>query len=145
MKIFSLVCNLTLFLHNLQSGFLPIPRTGMCFIDGRGNRGQLFKLSVGHKVIGRVRRVGNPVHVWFRRAYARRIMIAFKNVNPPGLIRFREYRRGFQTQHGLLSMPATLGRSGYLTTDTAQTQWLCRAAKPSAGASGFALDAQSTA
>ena len=45
------------------------------FIDGRGNRGQLFKLSVGHKVIGRVRRVGNPVHVWFRRAYARRIMM----------------------------------------------------------------------
>ena len=44
-------------------------------IDGRGNRGQLFKLSVGHKVIGRVRRVGNPVHVWFRRAYARRIMM----------------------------------------------------------------------
>lgn len=66
-------------------------------------------------------------------------------VNPPRLIRFREYRRGFQTQHGLSSMPATLGRSGYLTTDTAQTQWLCRAAKPSAGASGFALDAQSTA
>ena len=66
-------------------------------------------------------------------------------VNPPRLIRFREYRRGFQTPHGLSSMPATLGRSGYLTTDTAQTQRLCRAALPSAGASGFALDAQSTA
>ena len=45
-----------------------------------------------------------------------------KNVNPPRLIRFREYRRGFQTPHGRKSMPATLGRSGYLTTDTAQTQ-----------------------
>ena len=45
-----------------------------------------------------------------------------KEVNPPRLIRFREYRRGFQTPHGLSSMPATLGRSGYLTTDTAQTQ-----------------------
>ena len=66
-------------------------------------------------------------------------------VNPPRLIHFREYRRGFQTPHGLSSMPATLGRSGYLATDTAQTQWLCRAALPSAGASGFALDAQSTA
>ena len=43
-------------------------------------------------------------------------------VNPPRLIRFREYRRGFQTPHGRKSMPATLGRSGYLTTDTAQTQ-----------------------
>lgn len=66
-------------------------------------------------------------------------------VNPPRLIRFREYRRGFQTPHELSFMPATLGRSGFLTTDTAQTQWLCRAASPSAGASGFALDAQSTA
>lgn len=66
-------------------------------------------------------------------------------VNPPRLIRFREYRRGFQTPHELSFMPATLGRSGYLTTDTAQTQWLCRAALPSAGDSGFALDAQSTA
>ena len=44
------------------------------------------------------------------------------HVNPPRLIRFREYRRGFQTPHGLSSMPATLGRNGYLTTDTAQTQ-----------------------
>lgn len=43
-------------------------------------------------------------------------------VNPPLLIRFREYRRGFQTPHGHSPMPATLGRSGYLTTDTAQTQ-----------------------
>ena len=43
-------------------------------------------------------------------------------VNPPRLIRFREYRRGFQTPHELSFMPATLGRSGYLTTDTAQTQ-----------------------
>ena len=43
-------------------------------------------------------------------------------VNPPRLIRFREYRRGFQTPHKLSFMPATLGRSGYLTTDTAQTQ-----------------------
>ena len=43
-------------------------------IDGRGNRGQLFKLSVGHKVIGHIRWVGNPVHVWFRRAHARRII-----------------------------------------------------------------------
>lgn len=43
-------------------------------------------------------------------------------VNPPRLIHFREYRRGFQTPHGRKSMPATLGRSGYLTTDTAQTQ-----------------------
>ena len=68
-----------------------------------------------------------------------------KDVNPPRLIRFREYRRGFQTPHELSFMPATLGRSGFLTTDTAQTQWLCRAASPSAGASGFALDAQSTA
>ena len=66
-------------------------------------------------------------------------------VNPPRLIRFREYRRGFQTPHELSFMPATLGRNGYLTTDTAQTQRLCRAASPSAGASGFALDAQSTA
>ena len=66
-------------------------------------------------------------------------------VNPPSLIRFREYRRGFQTPHERKFMPATLGRSGYLATDTAQTQWLCRAALPSAGASGFALDAQSTA
>ena len=45
-----------------------------------------------------------------------------KMVNPPRLIRFREYRRGFQTPHELSFMPATLGRSGYLTTDTAQTQ-----------------------
>ena len=66
-------------------------------------------------------------------------------VNPPRLIHFREYRRGFQTPHELSFMPATLGRNGYLTTDTAQTQRLCRAASPSAGASGFALDAQSTA
>jgi len=66
-------------------------------------------------------------------------------VNPPRLIRFREYRRGFQTPHELSFMPATLGRSGFLTTDTAQTQRLCRAALPSAGASGFAFDAQSTA
>ena len=43
-------------------------------------------------------------------------------VNPPRLIHFREYRRGFQTPHRLSSMPATLGRNGYLTTDTAQTQ-----------------------
>lgn len=43
-------------------------------------------------------------------------------VNPPRLIRFREYRRGFQTPHGHSPMPATLGRNGYLTTDTAQTQ-----------------------
>lgn len=43
-------------------------------------------------------------------------------VNPHRLIRFREYRRGFQTPHGHSPMPATLGRSGYLTTDTAQTQ-----------------------
>ena len=43
-------------------------------------------------------------------------------VNPPRLIRFREHRRGFQTPHGLSSMPATLGRNGCLTTDTAQTQ-----------------------
>ena len=28
-------------------------------------------------------------------------------VNPPRLIHFREYRRGFQTPHGLSSMPAT--------------------------------------
>lgn len=69
----------------------------------------------------------------------------WKFVNPPRLIRFREYRRGFQTLHELSFMPATLGRSGFLTTDTAQTQWLCRAALPSAGDSGFALDAQSTA
>lgn len=67
------------------------------------------------------------------------------HVNPPRLIRFREYRRGFQTPHELSFMPATLGRSGFPTTDTAQTQWLCRAALPSAGASGFALDVQSTA
>ena len=66
-------------------------------------------------------------------------------VNPPRLIRFREYRRGFQTPHELSFMPATLGRNGFLPTDTAQTQWLCRAALPSAEASGFALDAQSTA
>ena len=66
-------------------------------------------------------------------------------VNPPRLIRFREYRRGFQTPHELSFMPATLGRSGYLTTDTAQTQWLCRVALPSAEALDFALDAQSTA
>lgn len=66
-------------------------------------------------------------------------------VNPPRLIRFREYRRGFQTPHELSFMPATLGRNGFLTTDTAQTQWLCRAASPSAGASDFAFDAQSTA
>ena len=71
--------------------------------------------------------------------------ICDNSVNPPRLIRFREYRRGFQTPHELSFMPATLGRSGYLTTDTAQTQWLCRAALPSAEASGFALDAQSTA
>ena len=45
-----------------------------------------------------------------------------KGVNPPRLIRFREYRRGFQTPHGLLPMPATLSRNGFLTTDTAQTQ-----------------------
>ena len=43
-------------------------------------------------------------------------------VNPPRLIRFREYRRGFQTPHELSFMPATLGSSGYMTTDTAQTQ-----------------------
>ena len=43
-------------------------------------------------------------------------------VNPPRLIRFREYRRGFQTPHGRMPMPATLGRNGFLTTDTAQTQ-----------------------
>ena len=43
-------------------------------------------------------------------------------VNPPRLIRLREYRRGFQTPHGHSPMPATLGRNGYLTTDTAQTQ-----------------------
>ena len=67
------------------------------------------------------------------------------DVNPPRLIRFREYRRGFQTPHKLSFMTATLSRSGFLTTDTAQTQWLCRAAQPSAGASGFAFDAQSTA
>ena len=30
------------------------------FIGGRENRGQLFKLFVGHKVIGRVRGVGPP-------------------------------------------------------------------------------------
>ena len=48
--------------------------------------------------------------------------LSFKTVNPPRLIRFREYRRGFQTPHGRKFMPATLGRSGYLTTDTAQTQ-----------------------
>ena len=66
-------------------------------------------------------------------------------VNPPRLIRFREYRRGFQTPHELSFMPATLGRNGFLTTDTAQTQWLCRAASLSAGASDFAFDAQSTA
>ena len=68
-----------------------------------------------------------------------------EQVNPPRLIRFREYRRGFQTPHELSFMPATLGRSGFLTTDTAQTQRLCRAASPSAGAPGFAFDAQSTA
>lgn len=43
-------------------------------------------------------------------------------VNPPRLIRFREYRRGFQTPHELSFMPATLGRNGFLTTDTTQTQ-----------------------
>lgn len=72
-------------------------------------------------------------------------VITYSEVNPPRLIRFREYRRGFQTPHKLSFMPATLGRSGYLTTDTAQTQWLCRAASLSAGASCFAFDAQSTA
>ena len=66
-------------------------------------------------------------------------------VNPPRLIRFREYRRGFQTPHGRKPMPAALGRNGFLTTDTAQTQQLCHAASPSAGASGFALHVQSTA
>ena len=51
------------------------------------------------------------------------VLFEFKlNVNPPRLIRLREYRRGFQTPHGHSSMPATLGRNGYLTTDTAQTQ-----------------------
>lgn len=48
--------------------------------------------------------------------------VVFVDVNPPRLIRFREYRRGFQTPHELSFMPATLGRNGFLTTDTAQTQ-----------------------
>ena len=46
----------------------------------------------------------------------------FPSANPPRLIRFREYIRGFQTPHELSFMPAALGRSGFLTTDTAQTQ-----------------------
>ena len=82
---------------------------------------------------------------YLQRTVASRVIVVRGLVNPPRLIRFREYRRGFQTLHELSFMPATLGRSGYLTTDTAQTQWLCRAASPSAGDSGFALDAQSTA
>ena len=43
-------------------------------------------------------------------------------VNPPRLIRFRGYRRGFQSQQRLSPLPVTLGNIGYLTTDTAQTQ-----------------------
>lgn len=38
------------------------------FIDGRGNRGQLFKLSVGHNNYKSVRGARNPVHVWYTRA-----------------------------------------------------------------------------
>ena len=53
---------------------------------------------------------------------ASRVIVVRGLVNPPRLIRFREYRRGFQTPHELSFMPATLGRSGFLTTDTAQTQ-----------------------
>lgn len=37
-------------------------------IDGRGNRGQLFKLSIGHNGCKSVRIVGNSVHVWYTRA-----------------------------------------------------------------------------
>ena len=37
-------------------------------IDGRGNRGQLFKLSVGHNGCKSVLGAGNPVHVWYTRA-----------------------------------------------------------------------------
>ena len=50
------------------------------------------------------------------------INYAITQVNPPRLIRLREYRRGFQTPHGISPMPATLSRNGFLTTDTAQTQ-----------------------
>ena len=53
---------------------------------------------------------------------ASRVIVVRGLVNPPRLIRFREYRRDFQTPHELSFMPATLGRSGFLTTDTAQTQ-----------------------
>ena len=53
---------------------------------------------------------------------ASRVIVVRGLVNPPRLIRFREYRRGFQTPHKLSFMPATLGRSGFLTTDTAQAQ-----------------------
>ena len=72
-------------------------------------------------------------------------MIYTIHVNPPRLIRSREYRRGFQTPHELSLMPATLSRSGYLTTDTAQIQWLRHAALPLAETAGFAFDVQSTA
>ena len=51
-----------------------------------------------------------------------RVIVVRGLVNPPRLIRFREYRRVFQSPHELSFMPATVGRSGYLTTDTAQTQ-----------------------
>lgn len=57
-----------------------------------------------------------------KRAAQKRNRAVKKIVNPPRLIRFREYRQGFQTPHGLLPMPATLSRNGFLTTDTTQTQ-----------------------
>ena len=46
----------------------------------------------------------------------------YPTVNPPRLIRFRGYRRVFQSQQRLSPLPVTLGNIGYLTTDTAQTQ-----------------------
>ena len=72
-------------------------------------------------------------------------LLIWNLVNPPRLIRLREYRRGFQTPHELSLMPATLGRNGYLTPDTVRIQWLRHAVPPSAGAEGFALFVRSTA